>query len=86
MFQDSLDHPAPIWVSCKNMHLASEGVDYESNMVRWYTFDGFLDHVVAILILHTFHDFWLEFFHKLRLLICKDMFKRLLVVSSNYNS
>jgi hypothetical protein len=82
VFQYPLNDTATVWMSGQNMHLASEGFDDKLNVLSWNTLDGFLDNVIAILVLHTLQDVSLKLIDKFRLLVCKNMFKGLSKVSN----
>lgn len=75
VFQDSLDDTATIGMSGKNVNLAPECLDDELNVLCWNTLDGFLNHVVAILIFDTFQDICSKLFDELSLLIGENMLK-----------
>jgi hypothetical protein len=69
-------------MSGQNMHLASEGFDDKLNVLSWDTLNGFLDNMVAILVLHTFQNIGLKLINKFCLLVRKNMFKGLCKVSN----
>jgi hypothetical protein len=57
------------------MDLALEGFEDELNVLGRDTFDGFLDHMVAILVLDTLQNLWLKLADKLGLLVGENMLK-----------
>ena len=61
----------------KNVDLPSECFDDELNVLGWNSLDGFLDDMVAVLILDTLEDIRLKLPDKLGLLVRKDMFESL---------
>ena len=77
VFEHPLNDSAAIGVSRQNLHLTSEGVDNELDVLSGYSFNGFLDYVVAILVLDAFQHIVFELFDQLSLLIGKDMFESL---------
>jgi hypothetical protein len=60
VLQNPLNDSAPIWMSGQNVDLATESFDDELDMLCWNPLDGFLNDVIAILILNAFEDIGLE--------------------------
>ncbi len=77
ILQYPLNDSASIGMCSKHMHLAFERFDDELDVLRWYSLDGLLHHVVAILILDTFEDVGLEFGHERGLLVRQDVLESL---------
>jgi hypothetical protein len=63
VLQYSLNYPAAIRMSSKNVDLASESLDDELDMFRGNSLDGFLHDVVAILIFDALKDICLKLLH-----------------------
>ena len=57
--------------------MTGEGIDNELDVLSGYSFNGFLDHVVAILVLDALQHIVFKFFDQLSLLVSKDMFESL---------
>ena len=62
-------------------YLTGESIDDELNVLRGYSFNGFLDDMIAVLVLDALHHIVFQFLDKLSLLIGKYMFKGLISVS-----
>ena len=77
MFKHALDDSAAVRMSGQTLHLTSEGIDDEVYVLSRYSFNGFLDHVIAILILDAFQHVVLKLFDQLCLLVCKNVFESL---------
>jgi len=56
-----------VWLAYNNADLALECINDEINMHWVNTFNTFLHHMVAILILNTLLNMSIEFFHNLHL-------------------
>ena len=76
-FKHALNDTASIWMCGKSMDLSLEGLNDELNVLGWNSLDGLLNYVVAILVLDAFQDIWLEFSHKLSLLVGKNVLQGL---------
>lgn len=74
----SLDDAATVWVDAEALNLADESVDDEGDKVRRTVFNGFLDDMIAVLVLHALDDAVLELADKHGLLLGKDRFKSLI--------
>ena len=86
MFQHALYDPAAIRMSGVLANLAMKGVDDELNVLCWDSFNGFLDNMIAVLILDTSHHIMLELLDKLGLLVSKDVLESLRLISwGNYD-
>lgn len=59
------------------MHLSCKGIDDKLYVFCRHSFDGFLNHMVAVLIFDAFQHVVFELFYEQRLLVCKDMFQGL---------
>ena len=59
------------------LHLSREGVDNELDVLCGYSFDRFLDDMVAILIFYTLENVLLELLDELCLLIGQDVLEGL---------
>ena len=70
-----LDDSTAIRMGRQAMNLTSEGIDDELDMLRWNSLDGFLNYVVAILVLDAFQDVHVELFDQSGLLVDQDMLK-----------
>ena len=57
--------------------MTRKGVDDELDMLRWHSFDGFLDYMVSILIFDAQYHVVFELFDELCLLVSEDVFKSL---------
>ena len=62
MFKHSLNDSTSIRVCGQRVHLASKGVEDEGNVFGGYSFDGFLDHMIAVLILDAFQNIGFKLF------------------------
>lgn len=56
ILQNPLNNAAAIGVSGKNVNLTPESINDELDVLGWHTFDGFLNDMVAVLVLHTFEN------------------------------
>lgn len=56
MFQHALYDPTAVCMLGELVHLASESVDDELNMLRWNPLNGLLHDMVPILVLDASHD------------------------------
>lgn len=65
----------------KNMDLSFESFNDELNVLSWYSLNGLLNNVIAILVFDAFKDISLEFLDEFGLLISEDVFKSLFYVS-----
>lgn len=77
VLQHTLYDTAAVRVCRQRLDLASEGVDDELYVLSRYPLDGFLDHVIAILIFDAIYHVILELFDKLSLLIGEDVLESL---------
>lgn len=77
MFQHPLYDSTTIRVDGETLNVPRETVEDELYMLGRYSFDGFLDHVISILILDAFQYVVFEFLDQLCLLICQDVLKSL---------
>lgn len=73
VFQNPLDNTATVRMGGKNVNLASECLDDELNMLCWDTLDGFLNHMVTVLVLDTLQNIGSKLFDELGLLIGENM-------------
>lgn len=80
VFKHALDDTAAIWVAGKGMDLALEGLEDESDVLHWDSFDSFLNDVVTVLVLDTLENIWLKLFDELSLLISQYMFESLCIL------
>lgn len=83
MLKHTLNDTTAIRVSCQALDLAFECLEDELDVVSGHSFDGFLHHVVAVLILHAFQDIPIDFFDQSGLLFRENMFESLIVVSTS---
>ena len=74
ILQHALYDPAAVLVGRQFLHVTGEGVDDELNVFSGYSFEGFLDDMVSVLILDAFENVVLEFPNQLRLLVRQDVF------------
>lgn len=63
----------------QTVDLASESIDNELDVLGWDSFDGFLHHMVSILILNTLEHVVLKFLNQLSLLVRQDVFESLVM-------
>lgn len=77
VFQHALNHTTAVRMGCKGLNLTLECRDDELNVLRGNPLDGLLDHVVAILVLHTLENMTIKLFDQRGLLIGQDVFKSL---------
>lgn len=82
VFQHPLDDSAAIRVGCETVHLPLESIDDELHILRGNPLDRLLNHVVSVLIPHTFEDMVLELLDHRRLLVGEDMFQCLYNISA----
>jgi len=75
MFQHSLYDPTSIGMGGEALDLLVEGTDDELDMLGWNSLNCFLNDVVAILILNTFQNIVLKFFHDAGLLVNQNVFQ-----------
>ncbi len=78
VFQNPLDNSTAVRMRGKNVHLALEGFDDELNVLSRHTLNGFLHHVIAVLIFDALQDIDLQLFHQLGLLISEDVLQGLM--------
>lgn len=78
MFKHALDDAAAVRVRRQRMDLPRERVDDEPNVLRRYPFDGFLDHVVPVLVFDALEHVLFELLDQLRLLIDQDVLESLI--------
>lgn len=86
MLQHPLNDPTAIRMGSKSIHLPFESVDYKLHILGRNSFDGFLDHVIAILISNTFQDMVLKLLDHRSLLISEDMFQCLYKLAGSVNT
>lgn len=77
ILQYPLYDSATIGMRGENVHLAPESFDDELDVLRWYSFDGFLHDVISVLIFDTLEDIGLEFCDEFGLLVGEDIFQSL---------
>ena len=77
MFEHPLDDSTSVGMSCKCCDLAGERIDDELDMLSRYSFDGFLDDVIAILVFDASENTVLKLLDKAGLLIGENMFESL---------
>mmetsp|Transcript_29923 Transcript_29923/g.85765 ORF Transcript_29923/g.85765 Transcript_29923/m.85765 type:complete len:288 (-) Transcript_29923:357-1220(-) len=73
-----LDHSATIHVRCHLLRPATHCTDDEANGVRPHVFDTFLDHVVAMHVLHAFDHLPRQILHKVYLRVWRKQLQSLL--------
>lgn len=62
---------------CKTLHCSRECIDDELYVLGGHPLNGFLNHMVSILVLDALEDVVFEFFDQLSLLVGQDMFEGL---------
>lgn len=77
MLEHALDDTAAVGMGGQTVDLACKGIDDELDVLLRDAFDGFLDDVIAILILDALENLMLEFFDEGSLLIGQDVFEGL---------
>ena len=77
VLQHALYDPTAKLVGRQLLNVTSEGVNDELDMVRGYSLESFLDHMVPVLILDAFEDVVLKLSDQLRLLVGQDVFQSL---------
>lgn len=60
VFEHALYDSTSIRVGCQALNLAGECVQDELDMLGGYSFDGFLDYMVSVLIFDAFEHIMLE--------------------------
>lgn len=79
VLQDPLDHPATIRVGGQDVDLASEGINDELYVLGGDPLNGFLDNVIAVLILDALEDVCLQLPNQFCLLVREDVLEGLAV-------
>ena len=78
VLEHPLDNPATIRVGCKSVHLATERVDDELDIVRRNSLNCLLNNVVTVLVSNALQHMILQLFDHRGLLVGEDMLEGLL--------
>lgn len=77
VLEHPLNHTTTVRMSGKSMYLAVECLDDELYMFGRDSLNGFLDHVIPVLILDAFQDMAIQFLDQCCLLLGQDVLKSL---------
>jgi len=78
VLEHSLDNPATIRVSCKSVHLATERIDDELDIVRGHSLNRLLNNVVTVLVSNALQHMILQLFDHSGLLVSENVLEGLL--------